>query len=168
MRRGWSRHHSLSLPTGQPPQLNYRGWPIKARRSVTNVPNCRAGPQPGGPLCVPDAWHNREGPQARAPTKCLNRRSYRKNTCQRGLLITCTRGLKKTLIRPYLLRWRQSMSLHTGHNLGHLHPQPSLGQSCHRQKMFCVYARGYFSRVQLFATLWTVTCQASLSGGFSR
>ena len=27
---------------------------------------------------------------------------------------------------------------------------------------------GRFSRVQLFATLWTVTCQAPLSMGFSR
>ena len=27
---------------------------------------------------------------------------------------------------------------------------------------------GHFSRVQLFATLWTVACQAPLSMGFSR
>ena len=45
--------------------------------------------------------------------------------------------------------------------LHHLHAQPSLGQSCHRQKKV-------FSCVQLFAALWTVSRQASLSRGFSR
>ena len=29
-----------------------------------------------GPLYVPDAPNNREGPQARKPAKCLNRQSY--------------------------------------------------------------------------------------------
>ena len=42
--------------------------------------------------------------------------------------------------------------------LHHLHAQPSLGQSCHRQKKV-------FSCVQLFAALWTVARQASLSSG---
>ena len=44
----------------------------------------RVGPQPGwwrgeggGPLYVPDEPNNREGPQAREPSKCLNRQSYR-------------------------------------------------------------------------------------------
>ena len=32
----------------------------------------------------------------------------------------------------------------------------------------CVYVLSHFSRVQLFATLWTVACQAPLSLGFSR
>ena len=32
----------------------------------------------------------------------------------------------------------------------------------------CVYLLSYFSRVQLFVTLWTVAHQASLSLGFSR
>ena len=34
--------------------------------------------------------------------------------------------------------------------------------------IMCVYVLSLFSRVQLFATLWTVTCQAPLSMGFSR
>ena len=34
--------------------------------------------QPGGPLYMPDLPNNREGPQAREPSKCLNRRRYRK------------------------------------------------------------------------------------------
>jgi len=37
----------------------------------------RVGPQPGGPLYVPDRPNNREGPQAREPSKCLKRQSYR-------------------------------------------------------------------------------------------
>ena len=35
-------------------------------------------------------------------------------------------------------------------------------------KKSCVCTQGCFGHVQLFATLWTVACQASLSGGFSR
>ena len=54
--------------------------------------------------------------------------------------------------------------------LWHFHVQPSLGQSCHRQKKkkkkdSRLYTRGHFGRVQLFVTLWTVAYQASLSGG---
>ena len=37
----------------------------------------RVGPQPEGPLYVPDGWNNREGPQAREPSKGLNGWSYR-------------------------------------------------------------------------------------------
>jgi len=39
--------------------------------------NSRVGPQPGGPPYVPDMPNSREGPQAREPSKCLNRQSYR-------------------------------------------------------------------------------------------
>ena len=46
-----------------------------------------------------------------------------------------------------------------------LHAQPSLGQSCHRQEVFCTCMQGRISHVQCFAALWTVACQASLSGG---
>ena len=39
--------------------------------------NYTVGPQPGGPLYVPDEMNNREGPQAREPSKCLNGQNYR-------------------------------------------------------------------------------------------
>ena len=54
--------------------------------------------------------------------------------------------------------------------LCHLHAQPSLGQSYHRQKKPCVYAQRVTLVVfVLFVALQTVACQASLSGrGFSR
>ena len=44
-----------------------------------------------------------------------------------------------------------------------LHAQPSLGQTCHRQKS-CVYARTVTLVVSDSAPLWTVARQASLSG----
>ena len=37
----------------------------------------RVGPKPQGALYVPDMVNNREGPQAREPSKCLNGWSYR-------------------------------------------------------------------------------------------
>ena len=52
--------------------------------------------------------------------------------------------------------------------LCHLHAQPSLGQSCHRQKKFCIYPLRVNLVVSNSVTLWTVACQASLSVGFSR
>ena len=42
---------------------------------VLAVPIYR-GAQAGELLYVPDVTNNREGPQAREPSKCLNRRSY--------------------------------------------------------------------------------------------
>ena len=36
----------------------------------------RVGPQSGGAFYVPDVPNNREGPQAREPSKCLNRWRY--------------------------------------------------------------------------------------------
>ena len=44
---------------------------------MPNVLIYRVGPQPGGPLYVPDVPNNREGPQARELSKYLNGRSYR-------------------------------------------------------------------------------------------
>ena len=48
--------------------------------------------------------------------------------------------------------------------LHHLHVQLSLGQSCHMQKVFSLCTQDHFGSVQLFVTLQTVACQASLSG----
>ena len=43
---------------------------------MPDVPTYRVGPQPGEALYVPDALNNREGPQARELSKCLNGQSY--------------------------------------------------------------------------------------------
>ena len=51
--------------------------PPRVPLKVTDTPIYRVGPQPWGPLYVPDAWNKREEPQAREPSKCLNGRNYR-------------------------------------------------------------------------------------------
>ena len=105
-------------------------------------------PTQGGPL---SAWslNNREGPQARDPSKCLNRRRYEERLAKEAPWAPATRGWKKAsdqaitpaaeavCVPAHLAppRSPQSRQLH------HLHAQPSLGQSCHRQKkMSCVHA----------------------------
>ena len=97
-----------------------------------------------------------------------------RKTGQKGLLITATRGWKEDsdraitsvvetvrvpahLVPPGFPQAKQ---------LPHLHAQLSLGQSCHRQKsLVSIGEQHHFGSVQLFATLYTVACQASLSGG---
>ena len=37
-----------------------------------------------------------------------------------------------------------------------------------KKKVLHLCTQGHFSSIQLFATLWTVACQASISGEFSR
>ena len=70
---------------------------------MPDTPIYRVGPQPGGPLYVPDTLNNREGRKpykARKPYKGLNGRSYGE-TGQRGLLIAASyKRLNKTLIGP--------------------------------------------------------------------
>ena len=46
---------------------------------MPDVQNYRVGPLLGGPLYVPDVPNNRQGPQAREPSKCLNGLSYRES-----------------------------------------------------------------------------------------
>ena len=67
------------------------------------------------------------------------------------------------------------MSLHTWRRQGPRDPgscatftlNPHWGRAATGKKS-CVCTQRRFGHVQLFATLWTVACQASLSGGFSR
>ena len=44
---------------------------------------------------MPDALNNREGPQARESSKCLNRAKLQRKTGQRGLLIASYKRLLK-------------------------------------------------------------------------
>ena len=98
---------------------------------------------------MPDVPINREGPQAREPSKCLNRQSYRERLAQKTCL-SATRGSKKDsdraitpaaetvhvpahLVLPGSLQARQ---------LYHLHAQLSLGQSCYRQKSLASMCTG--------------------------
>ena len=130
---------------------------------------------------MPDALNNREGPQAREPSKCLNGWSYGERPAKEAFWVPATRGLKKNSDRAITPVARQSVSLHARHSQGspqanqlhHVHAQLSQGQSCHRQKnkekkVLCLCVQGCFGPVRLFGTLWTVPSQASLSGMFSR
>ena len=112
----------------------------------------RVGLQPEGPLYLPDAPNNREGPQAREPSKGLNGQSYRERLAKRPSDSQPQGGLKKDSDRaitpateavrvPEHLAPPESPQAKHCH---HLHAQLSLGQSCHRQekkkKKPCIYA----------------------------
>ena len=173
--RGWSQHHSL-FPTPQHGQLSSRGWPIIKRLmhwtteqdrtrvllSVTDVLIYRVRPQPGRPLYVPHVPSNREGPQARESSKCLNRQSYRESLAKGTFWSPGTRGSKKDSDRAIT---PAAEAVHVPAHLAppgspqakqlcHLHGQLSLGQSCHRQKkVLRLCAQGHFSHFWFFVTL---------------
>ena len=123
-----------------------------------------------------DVPNNREGPQAREPSKCLNGQSYTERLAKEAFWLSATRDLKKGFDRPVTAAAEAvSVPAHLvppgspqPKQLCHFHAQSSMGQSCHRQKVFCLCTWGHFGHVQLFETLWTVACQASLSEEFSR
>ena len=98
---------------------------------------------------MPDALNNIEEPQERAPSKCLNGAELWRKMSHRGLLIASYKRLEKDSERaippvaeavhvPAHLAPPESLQ---AKQLHHHHTQLSLGQSCHRQKMSCVYAR---------------------------
>ena len=129
--------------------------------SVTDAPNYRVGPQPGGPLYVPDVLNNREGPQAREPSKCLNQKSYGERLAKEAFWSPATRHWKKDSARaitPEAEAVRVPAHLSPpgppkAKQLQHLHARVSLGQSCHRQKKSRIYARRVASVVSDFVTL---------------
>ena len=60
-----------------PNALNYRVGPHPGCSfKCLTLQTTEYDPSQGLPLYVPDALENREGPQAREPSKCLNRGSY--------------------------------------------------------------------------------------------
>ena len=91
MHSGWSHQHSLSLPT-----LSIGSW--TRERLAHQMPETLiqgVGSQPEWLICMPDAWENREGPQAREPSKCLNRWSYGERQAKEAFWTPATRGSKK-------------------------------------------------------------------------
>ena len=112
--------------------------------------------------------NNREESQAREPSKCLNRQSYRERLAKEAFWLPVNRGLKKDSDRGITSAAKAvCVPTHLAlsrclwpKQLCHLPAQLSLGQSSHMG--------GCFNNVQLFVTLWIVACQASLSVGFSR
>ena len=67
---------------------------------------------------MPDTLNNREGPQAREPSKCLNGRNYGERLTKRLSDHQLQEARKKTLIGPQLLGQRQSVSRCTWHCQG--------------------------------------------------
>ena len=107
MHRGWSHHHSLSLPTGQHWQLNSReAGPLNAWRTelqsrtpprvlfkcLTHLQS--RTPARGAPLC---AWNTKQQTRTlgKTPSKCLNRWSYGERLAKEAFWLPATRGLKK-------------------------------------------------------------------------
>ena len=87
---------------------------------------------------MPDVQNNREGPQAREPSKCLNGRSYGERLAKETFWSPATRGLKKYSDRAIT---HAAEAVCVPAHLGtarvlvcHLHAQLLLGQSFHRQK----------------------------------
>ena len=120
-------------------------------------------------------WNNREGPQVREPSKCLNGQSYGERLAKEAFSGQLPEARKKDsdrAITPVAEAVDVSEDLAPPESpqpkqLYHLHTQPSMGQSYHWQ-ILCLCIQDHSGRVQLFVTLWTVACQASLPGGFSR
>ena len=91
MPRGWS-HHQASLF----PHASIDSW--TRERLAHQTPDAliyRVGPHPGGPLYGPHAVNNREGPQAREPSKHLNGWHYGERLDREAFWSPATRGLKK-------------------------------------------------------------------------
>ena len=136
----------------------------------------RVGLQPEEPLYVPDMLNNREGPQTREPSKCLNGWSYRERLAKEAFRLPATRGSKKNSDRVITLAAKEvCVPVHLAppgspqsKQLCHLHAQLSLGQSCHRQKMSCVYARRVASIVSNSLQPCRLWPARLLCQGFSR
>ena len=91
---------------------------------------------------MPDVPNNREGPQAREPSKCLNGQSYEERLAKEAFCSPATRGSKKDSDRaitpvaesvcvPAHLALPGSPQVK---QLCHLYSQLSLGQSCYIKK----------------------------------
>ena len=62
---------------------------------------------------MPDVLNNRERPQAREPSKCLDEQNYQESLAKEAFLSPATRSLKRDFDRPQLLWLKQPVSLHT-------------------------------------------------------
>ena len=130
---------------------------------MLDAPIYRVGLHPRGPLYVPDTLNNREGPQAREPSKCLNGRSYGERLAKEAFYSPVTRSLTKASDRaitpvaeavhvPAHFLPPGSLKVKPLH---HLHTQLSLGQNCHSgEKNFLgLCTQGHFGSVRHFVTL---------------
>ena len=144
----WVTHGGGAITIASLPTCQQGSWTVeRLAHQMPDTLNYRVGAQPGGLLYVPEMWNNKEGPQAREPSKCLNRLSYRERLAKEAFWSPATRGWKKDsdrAITPMVEAVRvpahsapprclQAKQLH------HFSAQLSLGQNCNRQKKSCVY-----------------------------
>ena len=95
--RGWSHHHSLSLP----PRTSIGSWRIeRLAHQMPDSLNYRVGPQPGGPLYVPDVPNNRDRPQAMEPLSAWMGGATEKDWPKRPSDCQLQEAWKKTPIGP--------------------------------------------------------------------
>ena len=124
---------------------------------------------------MPEGHNNREGPQAREPSKCLNGWSYRERPAKEAFSSPATGGSKKDSERaitpaaeavhvPAHLAPPGSLQAKQPH---HLHEQLSLGQSGHRQKSLVFMHAGSLRSCPTLSI--PVDCGLpGFRGGFSR
>ena len=96
---------------------------------------------------MPDAPTNREGSQARDPSKCLNGQSYVERLAKKLSDCQLQEAQKKKISDKAITPATEAVCVleHLAlpgslkaKQLHHLQAQLSLGQSCHRQKESCV------------------------------
>ena len=78
------------------PRASISSWTIE--RLAHQIPDTliyRVGLQSGGPLYVPDVPNNKEGPQAREPSKCLNGQGNRERLVKEAFWSPASRGSEK-------------------------------------------------------------------------
>ena len=125
---------------------------------MTDVPNYRVGPQPGGPCYV------------------LEWAELWRKTGQRGLLIASYKRLKKDSDRAITPAAEAAhVPAHLvlpgspqAKQLRHLHAQLSLGQSCHRQKSLASIHAGSLWSCPTLRDLVDYGLPGFSVGGFSR
>ena len=121
---------------------------------------------------MPDTPNNREELRAREPSKYLNRRSYGERPAKEAS--DHSKKLEKKTDRA------KASIVEAVHVPVHLAPPESLqtkqamppscstlteAEQLQAKKVLHLGTQGHFGHVQLFATLWAVACQVSLSGG---
>ena len=109
---------------------------------------------------MPVVPNNREGPQARDPSKCLYGQSHGERLAKEAFWSPATRGSKKDSDRAitpaaeavWVLAHLAPPGSLQAKQLHHLHTQLSLVQSCHgpkKKKKSCVYAHKVASILSL-------------------
>ena len=132
----------------------------RTAHQTPDAPNYRMRPHPGCPFkCLMCQMTEKDPRQGSPLTAWLGRTM---ETAQTGLLIANYKKLGKRLIGPWLLQWRQSMSLHTRRLQGP--HKPSTCTTCTlnfhwgrpataTKNVLSLCTQGRFSHVQLFETL---------------